>query len=186
MEADPQMADKHTECSPALAISQRRELTRRRDTLTTRVKIKHSDNTSAAEPAERQCPACAALLMAVGNGAATLRSSLASSLEPVTVTPPITCWGICPRKTKIYTPHKKDYGNVYGGFPCNSQKTRNKQMPSMGGWCSTPGYMSAPGNSKGEAPNMHNHLPASSENQAAWTKTIPEGSLWKVLHMQQP
>lgn len=87
--ADPQMANKHTKCSTALAIRepQIKVTVRLCYTLTTSVS-KRRDNSKCWRATEKACSARVALLMAAENGVATLKNSLASSLKPVTAIPP--------------------------------------------------------------------------------------------------
>lgn len=87
--ADPQMANKHTKCSTALAIRepQIKVTVRLCYTLTTSVS-KRRDNSKCWRATENACSARVALLMAAENGVATLKNSLASSLKPVTAIPP--------------------------------------------------------------------------------------------------
>lgn len=95
--ADPQMANKHTKCSTALAVRepQIKATVRLCYTLTTRPCYalttsvsKRRDNSKCWRATENACSARVALLMAAENGVATLKNSLASSLKPVTAIPP--------------------------------------------------------------------------------------------------
>lgn len=87
--ADPQMANKHTKCSTALAIRepQIKVTVRLCYTLTTSVS-KRRDNSKCWRATEKASSARVVLLMAAENGVATLKNSLASSLKPVTAIPP--------------------------------------------------------------------------------------------------
>lgn len=95
--ADPQMANKHTKCSTALAVRepQIKATVRLCYTLTTRPCYalttsvsKRRDNSKCWRATEKASSARVVLLMAAENGVATLKNSLASSLKPVTAIPP--------------------------------------------------------------------------------------------------